>query len=182
MAPLCALGRCCPRSDGQAVRAPRHGAYRLRHDPVLLALRKSVRHLRQHFRHRRHALDAERGRDNRRPIGRDPVGEAPERNARREPRTASPVRSAARSTAKPIPEQRPPWVRLWSKILSHGGAPSSTPRSLVANRPGRRARNGTSPTTSPRTSLSRRCRSRSWAAGSIGSPTRIAIRLSTSPT
>src|SRR3984957_3996859 len=55
MAPLCALGRCCPRSDGQAVRAPRHGAYRLRHDPVLLALRESVRHLRQHFRHRRYA-------------------------------------------------------------------------------------------------------------------------------
>ena len=100
-------GRRSARSDGQAVRAPRHGAYRLRHHPVLLALCEPLHHLRQQFRHRRHALHAKRGRRHRRPIGRDTVGKAPERNPRTPPRTASPGRSAARSTARPIPERRP---------------------------------------------------------------------------
>ena len=65
------------REAGNAVRPPRHGACRLRHDPLLLALRQPLHDLRQHLRHRRHAVDSERGRDDRRTVGRDPVGQAP---------------------------------------------------------------------------------------------------------
>ena len=66
------------RSEGNPVRASRHGAYRLRHDPVLLALREPIHPLRQHLRHRRHALDAQRHRDDRRTVRRNAMGQAPE--------------------------------------------------------------------------------------------------------
>ena len=92
----------------------------------------------------------ERGRDDRRPIGRDPMGQAPERD-QTPPRTASPGRSAARSTARPIPARRPRKGRRWSTIPSRGGAPSSTTRLPAASRPERPARNGITPPTSPPT-------------------------------
>ena len=53
-------------------------AHRLQHHPVLLAVRQPLRDLRQHLRHRGYAVDAERDRHARRPVRRDPVGEASE--------------------------------------------------------------------------------------------------------
>ena len=121
--------------QGNAVRPPRDGAYRLRHDPVLLALCEPVHDLRQHLRHRGYALDAQRGRDDRRPVGGNAMGEAPERDAERRPRTASRDRSAARSTARPTRARRPPKDRRSSTIRSPGGGPSSTRRRPAASRP-----------------------------------------------
>ena len=116
------------REAGDAVRPPRHGAYGLRHDPVLLALRQPLHHLRQHFRHRGHALDPERSRDHRRTIRRNAVGEAPGKPDERRPTPASPAPSPARSTASPTPARRPRRGRRWSTIRSPGGARRSTTR------------------------------------------------------
>ena len=74
------------RNPGTAATQPkarntptRDGARRLRHHPVLLAVRQPLHHLRQHLRHRRHALVAERDRDDRRQSGEIAVGRAPDR-------------------------------------------------------------------------------------------------------
>ena len=77
VAPLRDVRRREGRKAGNAVRPPRHGACRLRHDPLLLALRQPLHDLRQHLRHRGHAVHSERGRHDRRTVGRDPVGQAP---------------------------------------------------------------------------------------------------------
>ena len=74
VAPLCAFRQRRGRSDGNAVRPPGDGAYRLRHDSVLLALRQPLHNLRQHLRHRGRAFDPQRHRHDRGPGRRDAVG------------------------------------------------------------------------------------------------------------
>ena len=142
-------------SDGHAVRPPRDGAYRLRHDPVLLALRQPLHDLRQYFRHRGHALHPERHRDDRRAVGRDPMGEAPGAAGELRPTTASPVRisgtingktysGSATTQGPPLVNDPQPW---WgSEFDRHVDRPR-------ADRDGQE-RNLAIPATSLRTSLS----------------------------
>ena len=101
-----------PPGDGHAVRPPGDEPHRLRHHPVLLAIRQPVRTVRQHLRHRRHALDPERHRHDRRPGRRDPVGQARQRSA---------------AGCGRQPQGQRCRRRRWSTIRSLSGARSSTP-------------------------------------------------------
>ena len=120
-------------SAGHAVRPPRDVAHRLQHHPVLLAIRQPLHHLRQHLRHRGHALDAERDRDDRRPGRRNAVGRsirAGLTDRRRRRRLRIPARSTARADQIGTgTSQRPPGRRRSSTTRSRGGARSSTRRS-----------------------------------------------------
>ena len=60
VAPLRERRRREGREAGNAVRPAGDGACRLRHDPLLLALRQPLHDLRQHLRHRGHAVHPER--------------------------------------------------------------------------------------------------------------------------
>ena len=144
------------RRRGQAVRAAGDGAHRLRHDPVLLAIRQPLHDLRQYLRHRRHAVHAERDRDDRRPIGRDAMGQAPERDVRSGPGWLHwpDQRHDQRQDLFRHGDARR--ARRSSTIRSPGGARSSTLRPATASRP-RRRNSGRRPT-SPRTSPSPPCR------------------------
>ena len=107
-----------PRSSGAATRAPaatkgeKQGTQFARlvmaHidcDTIPFFWRYASRftHLRQHFRHRGHALDPERDRDDRRPVRRNAMGQASEQPPPTDRDRTSPASSAARSTARPIP-------------------------------------------------------------------------------
>ena len=77
--------------------------------PVLLAMGQPLHHLRQHLRHRRHAVVTERDRDDRRPIGRVAVGRASDRELRDDPNRADPFQrhdQRRRPTPPPAVEPR----------------------------------------------------------------------------
>ena len=106
----------------------------------------------------------------------------PSETTRRHPGAASPGRSAApingetysgtaTTSGPPLVERSAALVGLEFDKTVVGREPAGSPKEWYKLA-----------TTSPRTSPSRRCRSPSWAGGSTGSPTRIAIRPSTSPT